>query len=181
MPSPLSHLLVDYRNLRTTMIRQAYADSYNTQAKLICSYNSVKSMYNVSEGNPILNGEGWFPQQRLGFSSDSNLPVEMEANAYARDAVAENIVGAKSAEHKPVIYTLPKNTTLEPQQKLESILDISMMQVRWIFLMMCTPVLHFTDLHFILFFGRSSHPTCISLTYISFIFFDEVRARLAFH
>ena len=31
VPTPLSHILVDYRNLRTTLIRQAYADCYNTQ------------------------------------------------------------------------------------------------------------------------------------------------------
>lgn len=31
VPSPLSHLLIDYRNIRTTLIRQAYADCYNTQ------------------------------------------------------------------------------------------------------------------------------------------------------
>jgi hypothetical protein len=38
--------------------------------------------------------------------------------------VAEAIVSSKQAEHKPVVYSLPKNTTLEPQQKLESIIDI---------------------------------------------------------
>lgn len=32
VPSPLSHILIDYRNIRTTLIRQAYADAYNTQA-----------------------------------------------------------------------------------------------------------------------------------------------------
>lgn len=33
VPSPLSHVLIDYRNIRTALIRQAYADSYNTQVK----------------------------------------------------------------------------------------------------------------------------------------------------
>lgn len=33
VPSPMSHLLIDYRNIRTTLIRQAYADSYNTQVR----------------------------------------------------------------------------------------------------------------------------------------------------
>jgi len=84
VPTPLSHILIDYRNIRTTLIRQAYADSYNTQAKMICSYNASKNMYNISEGNPILNGEGWTPQQRLGILTDSNLPSEIESNAYTR-------------------------------------------------------------------------------------------------
>ena len=131
VPTPLSHILIDYRNIRTTLIRQAYADAYNTQvrmtgdvvfslqvqiaadfvwwaqAKLICSYSAPKNIYNIAEGGPILNGEGWAPQQRLGMHTDTNLPSEVEANAYTRDAVTETIIGAKQAEHKPVVYTLP--------------------------------------------------------------------------
>lgn len=40
VPSPLAHLLIDYRNMRQAQIRQSYADAYNTHAKFICSYNS---------------------------------------------------------------------------------------------------------------------------------------------
>lgn len=45
VPSPLSHILIDYRNIRTALIRQAYADSYNTQAKLICSYDAPRFVF----------------------------------------------------------------------------------------------------------------------------------------
>ncbi len=38
VPSPMSHLLIDYRNIRTTLIRQAYADSYNTQVCCCCCF-----------------------------------------------------------------------------------------------------------------------------------------------
>jgi hypothetical protein len=131
VPTPLSHLLIDYRNIRTTQIRQAYADAYNTQAKLICTYNAPKNIYSVSEGTPILNGEGWAPQQRLGMHTDTNLPSEIESNAYTRDAVAETVIGSKSVEHSPVVYSLPKNTSVEPQQKLDSIIDVSKLQVVW--------------------------------------------------
>lgn len=86
-------------------------------------------MYNISEGGPILNGEAWAPQQRTGLHTDTNLPSEVEANAYTRDAVAETMVGAKIVDHKPVIYTLPKNTVTEPLQKLESIIDVGKLQV----------------------------------------------------
>ena len=128
VPSPMSHILIDYRNIRTTLIRQAYADAYNTQAKLICSYSAQKSLYDMSDGAPILNSEGWAPQQRLGLHTDANLPSEMEANAYTRDAVAETLVGSKPVEHRPTIYSLPKNTTLEQPQKLESIINVSKLQ-----------------------------------------------------
>jgi hypothetical protein len=129
VPSPLSHVLIDYRNIRTALIRQAYADSYNTQAKMICSYTAQKNMYNVSEGGPILNSEGWAPQQRLGLQTDATLPSEIEANAFSRDCLTETIVESKTVEHKPVVYSLPKNTSLEQQQKLESIIDVPKLQV----------------------------------------------------
>jgi len=129
VPSPLSHILIDYRNIRTTLIRQAYADSFNTQAKMVCSYTAAKNIYNVSEGGPILNNEGWAPQQRLGLHTDTNLPTEIEANAYTRDAITETVVASKSTEHKPIVYSLPKNTGIEPVQKLESIIDVPTLQV----------------------------------------------------
>ena len=97
-------------------------------------------MYNISEGNPILNSEGWGPQQRLGLNTDSNLPSEIEANAYTRDAVAENLMSVKPTDHKPLIYTLPKNTSLEAQQKLESIIDISKLQVKLVWSCVCVYV-----------------------------------------
>jgi hypothetical protein len=131
VPSPLSHILVDYRNIRTTQIRLAHADAFNLQAKLICSFASQVNKYNLSEGNPIVSSESWAPQQRMGTFSDTHLPTEMEANAFTRDVITENLVAGKpGVEHKPVVYTLPKNTTLESQPKLESIVDLPGMQVR---------------------------------------------------
>ena len=111
-------------------MRQAYADAYNTQAKLICSYNAPKNMYALPEGNPILNAEAWGPQQRMGMHTDSNIPTEIESNAYTRDILTETLVGAKPCgEHRPLVYTLPKNTALEQPTKLESIMNVGQMQV----------------------------------------------------
>lgn len=38
VPSPLAHILVDYRNLRQAQMRQAYADAYNTQVMNSCQH-----------------------------------------------------------------------------------------------------------------------------------------------
>ena len=38
VPSPLSHILIDYKNLRQAQIRRSHADAWNTTAKLICSF-----------------------------------------------------------------------------------------------------------------------------------------------
>ena len=129
IPSPLSHVLVDYRNMRQAQMRQAYADEYNTQAKLICTYEAPRNMYALPEGNPIVNADSWGPQQRMGLNSDSNIPSEIEANAFTRDMLMETLVSTKLGDHKPVVYTLPKNTSLQPQQRLESIVNIGQLQV----------------------------------------------------
>lgn len=103
------------------------------QAKLICSYNPQKNIYALPEGNPIINGAGdvWGPQQRMGLNTDSNLPTEMESNSYVRDSIMETMVGCKPTDHKPVVYTLPKNTSLEQPQKLDSFVDVGRMQVKF--------------------------------------------------
>lgn len=103
------------------------------QAKLICSYNPQKNIYSLPEGNPIVNGAGdvWGPQQRMGLNTDSNLPTEMESNAYVRDSIMETMVGVKPTDHRPVVYTLPKNTSLEQVQKLDTIVDVGTLQVKF--------------------------------------------------
>lgn len=129
VPSPMAHILNDYRNLRQAMIRRGFADSWNTQAKMVCSYQSAKNPYGVSEGNPITND--WaVPQNRLGLTTDTNLPGEIEQNAYARDAITETLVSSKESMHRPTVYTLPKNTKLEPVQALVSSVDTDGLQLK---------------------------------------------------
>lgn len=136
VPSPLAHLLVDYRNIRQAQIRQSFADAYNTQAKFICSYAANKGSKYADDAservqfpeNSSLIG-AWNPQQRSGLLNDNNLPQEQESNAFARDFLTQQIVDSKLTDHKPTVYTLPKNTTLEPQQKLESIVNVGQLQV----------------------------------------------------
>ena len=130
VPSPMSHILIDYRNLRHAMIRREYADNWNTQSKMVCSYSAQKNIYSVNEGNPIIND--WsMPQNRLGLPNDRDLPTELDQNAYTRDAITEQVVGSKDAVHKPVVYTLPKNSKLENIQHLESIQNIEEMQQKF--------------------------------------------------
>lgn len=49
VPSPLSHLLVDYKNLRQAQIRRSHADSWNTQAHLITTYKPGNGSNNIPE------------------------------------------------------------------------------------------------------------------------------------
>ena len=49
VPSPLAHLLVDYKNLRQAQIRRSHADSWNTQAHLITTYRPGSTSNNIPE------------------------------------------------------------------------------------------------------------------------------------
>ncbi len=92
------------------------------------------SKYANEPGNRIEHDGGglpWHPQQRGFAVNDNNIPDEQESNACARDSITENMVGSKPTDHRPIVYTLPKNTTLENQHKLESVVDIAAMQIKF--------------------------------------------------
>lgn len=144
VPSPLAHLLVDYRNMRQAQIRQSYADAFNLQAKMICSYTPAKTkdFENGTTENsasrragavdPTVDSNAWGVQRRGGsLLDDMLLPTDMTANAFSRDLLTQTMVDSKVADHVPVVYTLPKNTTLEAPGKLESIVDVAQLQVHF--------------------------------------------------
>lgn len=127
--SPMSHCITDYCILRQVQEKKVHADNWNSQAKFVCSYSVHGDRYSLHEGNPITND--WVqPQNRLGLATDTNLPVEFEQNAYTRDAVTEALVGSKLGQHTPVVYTLPKNTSLENVPRLEVTDDVGFLQQR---------------------------------------------------
>jgi hypothetical protein len=129
IPSPLSHIIVDYRILRQAQIRHSSADAWNTQAKLLCSYQPPSDLYRINEGQSIT--KDWdYPQNRNNMESDANLPTDMEYNVHARDNIMENIVDAKPTDHTPLIYSLPQNTKTETVQSLNPIQDIDLLNLR---------------------------------------------------
>jgi len=48
-----------------------------------------------------------------------------------RDFITESLVNSKNALHRPVIYSLPQNTVLQPTPKLDTIRKIEDMQERY--------------------------------------------------
>lgn len=152
VPSPIAHILVDYRNMRHSQIMQSYADAYNMQAKFICSYKTQVSA-DKSSGDkfPAVAGQAqddsYWDQVRGPPAADNRLPTEMGANLFTRDMLTEAMVANKEADHQPIVYTLPKNTTLENQQKLESILNIPQMQVTLLFIVSFSCKLFFDCVH----------------------------------
>lgn len=63
-------------------------------------------------------------------NTDTNLPVELEQNVHVRDNIMETIVGSKSTYHRPIVYSLPKNSTLQAPPQLTSSYNINDVHLR---------------------------------------------------
>lgn len=74
--SPLAHILVDYRNMRRALIRKEYADNWNTQSKMICSYTSSDSIYKVSEGEGYSQTAVQLATERINTQTNAPIPVQ---------------------------------------------------------------------------------------------------------
>lgn len=58
------------------------------------------------------------------------LPTELDQNMFTRDAIMETMTGSKNTLHKPLVYSLPKNSKLEAVPHLTSVQEISPMQLK---------------------------------------------------
>jgi hypothetical protein len=126
VPSPLSHLIVDYKNLRQAQIRRSHADAWNTQAHLITTYKPGSSNNNI----PEWKGFNYGPQDRdprfltaecnpLSLLFDTNGQSEVTT----RDAIISRQV-SQMRPHDPVVYTLPKHTEVVQAADLKPVEDL---------------------------------------------------------
>ena len=127
--SPMSSIMSLYREILFYRDVYKHAETWNTQAKLLCSYTSSKDTYSVMEGNPIISD--WDYPQKLGLTTDTNLPTELDDNMATRDLITESLVGSKSTLHTPLVYSLPKNTVLQATPKLDCIRKLEDMEHRF--------------------------------------------------
>lgn len=117
--SPMSHVLVDYKNLRQAQIRRARADAWNTSAKIICKY---KPTYRVQEdpSSSLMD----FADEDYFQSSNGLFPRLAATNLWTRDVQIRQQF-ERPAEHIPEVYTLPRDHETEQQQMLQSHEDMN--------------------------------------------------------
>lgn len=124
--SPISHLIVDYKNLRQAQIRRSHADAWNTQAHLITTYKPGSSNNNI----PEWKGFNFGHQDR----DPRTLAPECNPLAMLFDTAGENEVTNRDAiikrqviqmrPHDPVVYTLPKHTDVVQAADLKPVEDL---------------------------------------------------------
>ena len=125
VPSPLSHVLTDYKNLRQAQIRRSHADAWNTTAKLICSF---KPTIRVQEdpGASLMDfaDDSYYqPGMHLGLPAFAPLNA---TNLWTRDAQIKKQFeqGSAGTTHQPDVFTLPRDHDVAQQPMLAPCEDL---------------------------------------------------------
>ena len=121
VPSPLAHILTDYKNLRNAQIRRSYADAWNTTAHIVCTFRP----------NVAANDDPH--QYLLDFQDASNFarpvfgqPVYPSLHAnnwFERDMLIRRQMERPST-HRPQVYTLPRDHDVAQQVMLAPCEDL---------------------------------------------------------
>ena len=120
--TPMSQVLAEFKELRQAQIRCAYADAWNTTAKLVCTY-APKAHPQDEPGAALMDfvdesyyGEG----MGLGVPM---MPPLCATGLASRDAqIRKQFEGVGT--HVPDVFTLPKDHAIAPQVLLQPRADI---------------------------------------------------------
>lgn len=122
VPSPLSHVLIDYKNLRQAQIRRSHADAWNTTAKLICSFKpTVRVQEDPGAALMDFADDAYYqPGMHLGMPAFAPLAA---TNLWSRDAQIRKQFDDGST-HRPDVYTLPRDHDVAQQAMLAPCEDL---------------------------------------------------------
>ena len=121
VPSPLAHVLTDYKNLRSAQLRRSYADSWNTTAHFISTFKP--NLVNQDEPSASLMDfihSSFFEVPNLDHSPFPSLGAR---NWFERDILLRKHMERPST-HRPMVYTLPRDHDLTQQIMLTPCEDL---------------------------------------------------------
>ena len=122
VPSPLSYLLTDYKNLREAQRRRAHADAWNTTARLVCTFRpNMRVEDNPTQYLMDFIHEDHYAAPAVG---ESLFPRLMAHNVWQREHVMRRQFMETPSNHHPEIYALPRDHDVAPQQRLEPCEDL---------------------------------------------------------
>jgi hypothetical protein len=119
-PSPLSHIITDYKNLRTAMQNRANADAWNTQAHII-----TKQQSKTFQQDPTST----FLEAGINMSNQYTYE-RSQLQLHTRDQDIQEMFTKKATSHMPYLYTLPMDVSLEQTQQLTPCADIPFLDAR---------------------------------------------------
>ena len=122
VPSPLAHLLTDYKNLRQAQIRRSYADAWNTTAKLITTFEpKLRVEDNPSQYLMDFVHEDYYEPPGLG---QRMYPPFEAHNVWQRESIIRKQFRDNPSTHHPDVYALPRDHQVSSQQMLTPCEDL---------------------------------------------------------
>eukprot|EP00961_Rhodomonas_salina_P196171 2647858-Rhodomonas_salina.6 len=114
VPSPLSHILIDYKNLRDAQIRRSLADAWNTTARIFTSCVPPNNITNEPTHSYLYYETG---------SERSRLNQGLHYMEGRHRELEQQII--QPSTHKPSLYNLPIHHKLEQLHALTPCEDLS--------------------------------------------------------
>lgn len=123
VPSPLAHVLTDYKNLRQAQMRRSHADAWNTTAKIISTFDpKLRVEDNPSQYLMDFVHEAYYDPPAMG----PNMFPPIEAhNVWQRESVIRRQFQESPSTHVPDVYALPRDHQVASQQMLSPCEDLS--------------------------------------------------------
>jgi hypothetical protein len=122
VPSPLSYLLTDYKNLREAQRRRSHADAWNTTARLVSTFRpNMRVEDNPTQYLMDFIHEDHYAAPAVG---ESLFPRLMAHNVWQREHIMRRQFMETPSNHHPEIYALPRDHDIVPQQRLEPCEDL---------------------------------------------------------
>ena len=123
VPSPLSYLLTDYKNLREAQQRRSHADAWNTTARLVSTFRpNLRVEDNPTQYLMDFAHENHYAAPAIG---DSLFPPFAAHNVWQREHVMRRQIMETPSNHHPEIYALPRDHDVVPQARLEPCEDMA--------------------------------------------------------
>ena len=121
VPSPLSYLLTDYKNLREAQRRRSHADAWNTTARLVSTFRpNMRVEDNPTQYLMDFIHEDHYAAPAVG---ESLFPRLMAHNVWQREHIMRRQFMETPSNHHPEIYALPRDHDIVPHTRLTSTLD----------------------------------------------------------
>jgi len=122
VPSPLAHILTDYKNLRNAQIRKSYADAWNTTAHIVSTFRpNMRGQDDPTQYLMDFVHESHFAQPAMGHAVYPPLEAH---NYFERDMMIRRQMQRPST-HTPMVYTLPRDHDVAQQVMLEPCEDLN--------------------------------------------------------
>ena len=129
VPSPVSYLLTDYKNLREAQKRRSHADAWNTTARIVSTFKPTLRV----EDNPTQYLMDFVHEKHFAPPSvGQGIFPQFEAyNVWQREQVMRRQFMDTPSNHHPEVYALPRDHDVVPQARLEPCEDIGFLMDKY--------------------------------------------------